>query len=373
VHIERGYQVGAIDYLVKPLDDQTLRAKVSVLIDLWRARQAERADSARRMRELERMASGAIAALATLDALPALLWTTDGEGRAVHGNRRFLQSGGELGQQALACLSALHPDDRDAATACWQRALASGDTVQQTWRVRDGAGADLPYQFLFQRVDGGPGAGWACLGQETPAGGASAHYLPLLSWLGHELRNPLAAMLSVMELRKRKSVVLAGWEQTVLRQLGRLKAVAAELSRLEREGGVPPTPIHGRGADPAVSADRPRVLLVDDNEDGLNALAELLRDAGADVATASTAAEALRVVVDFLPGAAIVDIGLPDMNGHELGRQLRAALGPKELRLFALSGFGARDDLERSRGAGFDDHFVKPPEVTELIKALGLD
>ena len=90
-----------------------------------------------------------------------------------------------------------------------------------------------------------------------------------------------------------------------------------------------------------------------------------------DVATASTAAEALQVVGDFRPDTAIVDIGLPDMDGHQLGRELRAALGTKPLRLFALSGFGTRDDQERSRAAGFDDHFVKPPELPALLRALG--
>ncbi len=262
---------------------------------------------------------------------------------------------------------------RPASTG--SRPCSPGKTAHITWRVRLSDGAHVPYRFRLQRVlrEDGTALGWACVGQEErPPAGTMARYGRLLSWLGHELRNPLSALMSVMELRRRKSTMLAEWEATIVRQLARLKSLASELSRLESEGGEPPAPLHGRPPEAAPPVDRPRVLLVDDNEDGLLALAELLRDAGADVATACTAVEALRVVVDFAPGAAILDIGLPEMDGHELGRQLRAAVGTRQLRLFALSGFGARDDLERSRGAGFDDHFVKPPDLSKLLRVLGL-
>jgi len=256
--IERGYQAGAIDYLVKPLDEQALRAKVSVLVDLWQERQAERQEKDRSIGELE--------------------------GEVEAANVRFQQ---------------------------------------------------------------------------------------LLTWMGHELRNSLSALVSVMQLRQRRSEEMSEWAGTVLRQLNRLRRLGTELSRLQREGGEPPTPIHGRAAAEA-PPNRPRVLLVDDNEDALEALAGLLRDAGGDVATASTATEALRVAADFLPDAAVLDIGLPDMDGHELGRRLRTALNSKKIRLYALSGFGSRDDLERSRGAGFDGHLIKPADATELLSLLGL-
>jgi CheY-like chemotaxis protein len=259
VHIERGYQAGAIDYLLKPLDGETLRAKVAGLTNLWQERQGQRRE----------------------------------------------------GEQRLGAL-------------------------QQELRR------------------------------------TAARNAQLMAWFGHELRNPLSAMASVLELRRRRGPPLTEWEQTMARQVARLTDVAGELFRLERDGGDPPTPIHGRRIEAAPAAQRPRVLLVDDNEDTLSALAELLRDAGADVATASTGAEVLQIAVDFHPEAAVVDIGLPDLDGHELGRRLRSALGGRALMLFALSGFGGREHLERSRGAGFDDHFVKPPDMPHLLSALRL-
>jgi CheY-like chemotaxis protein len=116
-----------------------------------------------------------------------------------------------------------------------------------------------------------------------------------------------------------------------------------------------------------------RVLLVDDHQDTLDTLGELLRDAGAEVATAATAAAALRVVAEFQPSSAVLDIGLPDMDGVELGRRLRQAIGGGRFRLVALSGFARREDIERSKLAGFDNYLIKPPEISELLRSVGIE
>jgi CheY-like chemotaxis protein len=377
--IERGYRAGAIDYLLKPLEEQMLRAKVSILIELWQGRQLARRESARRLEALEEGQRRCRAVFDALDGLDMLLWTTDERGIPLHGNRAFTAAGGLLtgtGAQP-ACLDILHPADRPAAQTRWTAALVDGKPVEETWRARvDGETRPLTFRLQPIARPGGGRAGWIGSAYALPADSSQASYWRLLSWIGHELRNPLAALSTVLELRRRRGPALTSSEEVTARQLQRLKNLAGELSRLERDGGEPPVPLHGRTAIDRPEKNKtdtgPRVLIVDDNEDALYPMAELLREAGAKVATAATAAEALKSAREFRPTVAMVDIGLPDIDGHELGRRLRAEPGGQDLRLFALSGFGMRDDIERSRGAGFDHHFVKPADLTALLAALGL-
>jgi signal transduction histidine kinase len=105
-----------------------------------------------------------------------------------------------------------------------------------------------------------------------------------------------------------------------------------------------------------------RILVVDDNADAAELLAEYLRQAGHLVALAHDGAQALRLVESFTPDVAILDIGLPVMDGYELAGRLRERL---PLRLAALTGYGQEHDRARSVTAGFHAHFVKPisPEV----------
>jgi len=113
-----------------------------------------------------------------------------------------------------------------------------------------------------------------------------------------------------------------------------------------------------------------RVLVVDDNADGLEMLVAALRHAGVDAAGASSPSEALATAARERPQAAILDIGLPEMNGFELARALRAQAGETPLRLVALTGYGQPHDMAAARAAGFDAFFVKPVDVTVLIAAL---
>ena len=111
-----------------------------------------------------------------------------------------------------------------------------------------------------------------------------------------------------------------------------------------------------------------RVLVVDDNADNADLLAELLRMAGHDVDVAYDGAEALLAVERAAPTAAILDLGLPIMDGFELARRLRARF--PTMRLLAVSGYGQAEDKKRSAAAGFDAHFVKPVEAVTLMNAL---
>jgi CheY-like chemotaxis protein len=111
-----------------------------------------------------------------------------------------------------------------------------------------------------------------------------------------------------------------------------------------------------------------RILLVDDNEDALEMMKEMLWSAGHEVRGATSGPSALEVVKDFQPDIAILDIGLPAMDGYELAARLRAALGAQTPLLMALTGYGQESDRARSRAAGFSLHLVKPLEASVLLQ-----
>ncbi|MBV8758913.1 MAG: response regulator, partial [Deltaproteobacteria bacterium] len=102
------------------------------------------------------------------------------------------------------------------------------------------------------------------------------------------------------------------------------------------------------------------VLVVDDNEDAAMLMADSLERAGYVTRVAHDAGEAIAVVRDWRPHAAILDIGLPVIDGYELARRLRAQPGLGKLFLIALTGYGQAADRERALAAGFDHHLVKP-------------
>jgi CheY-like chemotaxis protein len=113
-----------------------------------------------------------------------------------------------------------------------------------------------------------------------------------------------------------------------------------------------------------------RVLIVDDNEDAADLMAEALESMGHSTRVAYDGPQALRVVGDFVPDVALVDIGLPVMDGHELARRLRESPRLARLRLVAVTGYGQESDRQRSREAGFDAHLVKPVDVDRLADVI---
>lgn len=116
-----------------------------------------------------------------------------------------------------------------------------------------------------------------------------------------------------------------------------------------------------------------RVLVVDDNGDALDLLAEALSSIGYLVRTAADGPEALRVAANFQPEFALLDIGLPVMDGYELARRLRELLPPGSSRLVAITGYGQTADRRLSREAGFHAHLVKPITLDDLQCVLSTD
>ena len=119
------------------------------------------------------------------------------------------------------------------------------------------------------------------------------------------------------------------------------------------------------------SAGAQRVLLVDDNVDAVESMEILLQAFGYEVATAVHPDLALAQLETFAPAAAVVDIGLPGMDGYQLATEIRRRLAGKPMRLVALTGYGGADDIARARQAGFDAHLVKPVDIERLLEVLG--
>lgn len=107
-----------------------------------------------------------------------------------------------------------------------------------------------------------------------------------------------------------------------------------------------------------------RVLIVDDNVDALEMMAELVRLLGFEVRTSEDAPKAMSEARRFKPEIALLDIGLPVVDGYELGRQLRASF--TDVHLCAITGYGQSSDRLRSREAGFQNHLVKPISLAQL-------
>jgi signal transduction histidine kinase len=112
-----------------------------------------------------------------------------------------------------------------------------------------------------------------------------------------------------------------------------------------------------------------RVLIVDDNADAAETLAAILEAVGHDVDTAGDALQALRISAVKRPEIAILDIGLPVIDGYELAVRLQQRFGA-DLRLYAVTGYGQDSDRARAQAAGFKRHFVKPVETEELLRAI---
>ena len=108
-----------------------------------------------------------------------------------------------------------------------------------------------------------------------------------------------------------------------------------------------------------------RVLLIEDNADARAALAALLELEGYVVEAAPDGASGLEIVRDKRPDVALIDIGLPGIDGYEVARRIRD-LGPPQPHLVALTGYSRSEDRERAAQAGFDAHLVKPIDPTAL-------
>ncbi len=113
-----------------------------------------------------------------------------------------------------------------------------------------------------------------------------------------------------------------------------------------------------------------RVLVVDDSEDAALMLSAVLTARGFQTQVAHDAPNALRIAAEFLPTVALLDLGLPVMDGYELATRLRKLPGLEGIRLVAVTGYGQEADFKKSGAAGFDHHLVKPVDVATIEETI---
>jgi CheY-like chemotaxis protein len=132
----------------------------------------------------------------------------------------------------------------------------------------------------------------------------------------------------------------------------------------------PATPVDAASGDARAQSSARRVLVVEDNRDGLETLLALLDMLGYEVAGAGDGREAMEVARRFQPQVVLLDLGLPIMDGFEVARALRDDPDLKDVFIAALTGWGAENDRRRTAEAGFDAHLTKPVELSALEAAL---
>jgi len=114
----------------------------------------------------------------------------------------------------------------------------------------------------------------------------------------------------------------------------------------------------------------PRVLVVDDNRDAADSLGAVLQMLGADVRVTHDGKAALDTIAGFQPSALFLDLGMPNLNGHEVAKLIRARPDAHDTVLIAVTGWGQESDRRKSEASGFNHHLVKPADVGALQAVL---
>jgi PAS domain S-box-containing protein len=553
-----GYQLGAFDFLMKPIRPEVLRAKASVFIqlqertlELQRKSELLRLEQARtHERELQRASEVQFETLA--DTLPLLAWYADPDGFVPWYNQRWYEYiGAPLGQLGgWTRDDFIHPEELERVNTKWQAALASGEPWEDVFRLRrhDGEMRWFLSRAVPLRDRSGRAVRWFGTNvdidhqkhAEAAAAAASRAKDEFLAMLGHELRNPLAPILTALDLMRLRSPDVAEQERQVIERqvkhlarlvddlldvsritqgkielkrghfeltdiIGRAVEMASPLlekkahtlkvdvpsrdlmvrgdairlaqvvanvltnaakytedggtvtvraERVEPKGpsqgdqarvvlkitdtgiGISPemlprvfelfTQEHqatdraqgglglglaiarsiiimhggsisaqsegmGKGSEftielpasnrsskpsqpsiPRVQEQRRtcRLLVVDDNQDAAELLAEALGKLGHEVRHAFDGPSALTLLGDFIPDVAVLDLGLPVMDGFELLAQIRTRLDPCPTRFIAVTGYGQADDRRRTKEAGFHLHLVKPINLKQVREAI---
>jgi PAS domain S-box-containing protein len=115
---------------------------------------------------------------------------------------------------------------------------------------------------------------------------------------------------------------------------------------------------------------RRRILIADDNQDSVEVLSVVLEHFGYEVRTAHDGLQAVQAAAAFRPDVALLDIGMPGLNGYQAARRIREQPGGWDMALVAITGWGQEDDKRRAREAGFDHHLTKPVDPVDLQKLL---
>jgi two-component system CheB/CheR fusion protein len=172
-----------------------------------------------------------------------------------------------------------------------------------------------------------------------------------------------------LAISKRLAELHGGTVEASSEGLGRGSAFTVRLP-LESQSGLHAVP--GDEDDKVVTLFRtePRVLVVDDNRDAADSLTLLLRSYGLNVHVAYTGRDAVAIAEAVRPDVLLLDLGLPDISGHEVARDVRRHAWARHARIIAVTGWGQEADKVKTREAGFDAHLVKPVDPEELLAYL---
>jgi PAS domain S-box-containing protein len=162
-------------------------------------------------------------------------------------------------------------------------------------------------------------------------------------------------------------VELHGGKVAAFSALGHGSEFVVRLPALSTAEPRPPAPAAARAKPIGPSL---RVLVVDDNVDTASSIEMLLKHSGHDVRTAHDGPTALEEAFDYRPNVVLLDIGLPGLNGFEIAKRLRQQPALQNVVLVAMSGYGRESDLQRSFGAGFDHHLIKPGDFGRVLQIL---
>lgn len=130
-----------------------------------------------------------------------------------------------------------------------------------------------------------------------------------------------------------------------------------------------PTPEPKDRSVPAPTASR-RILIIDDNVDGAESLSMFLQLHGHTTQVANSPLVGLKLVEEFKPDLVFLDIGLPEMNGYEVARRIRASSAGRSVCLIAVTGWGGEKDRDAAKEAGFNGHITKPVDLVEVTRLL---
>jgi len=187
-----------------------------------------------------------------------------------------------------------------------------------------------------------------------------------LSELAHELRNPLASIMSSVELMQALGQHSEGVPRLLEIVDQKVRTMAAVIDHLFVAQSDPAAAAGDPPANDA-SSDTPaslRILVVDDNATAADSLAQILGLHGYEVAAAYGGTEGFEKARTFLPQAAILDIGMPDIDGYALARMIHAEDAP--CTLIALTGYGQERDKATATEAGFEYHLTKPAGIKDI-------
>ncbi|HET7756652.1 MAG TPA: response regulator, partial [Steroidobacteraceae bacterium] len=196
----------------------------------------------------------------------------------------------------------------------------------------------------------------------------------ILDRLSHELRNPLAPIVTALELSARRrdparqhSVITRQVKQLVkaLDEVLEQPAPAVELAMAE-----PQAPDEAESAARRQLRKGVKVMVVDDNVDAAESLSEVLDELGYSSRIAHDGPGALELAHVFEPQLALIDIGLPGMSGIDLAQKLKGQTHTAKMRLVALTGYSRRADREQTHAVGCEAHLIKPVDLHALETTL---